>query len=66
MGDLHNPQFVYSIDISQLAESVVTERLEAKGTKSRRDVVQSLIDYRDRDGKSTPRERLNGEIYGLL
>ena len=33
---------------------------------SRRDVVHKLIEYRDRDGKAIPRERLNGELYALM
>ena len=40
--------------------------MNEKGETKRQDVVQALVDYRDRDGNAIPRERLNGELYGLM
>lgn len=50
----------------QLAQSVVAKGMEEESAKSRHDVVQKLIEYRDRDGKGITKERLNGEVYTLL
>ena len=57
---------ISSTNSFQLVKKVVTKTLEGKGAKSRQDVIHKLVDYRDRDGKGIPRERLDGEIYGLL
>lgn len=53
-------------NLLQLATQVADDTAESKRGKSRGDIVESLVDYRDRDGKSIPRERLYGEVYGLM
>lgn len=42
------------------------DSVEGKRGKGRQDIVQSLVDYRDHDGNPIPRERLYGDVYGLM
>ncbi|KAL8931153.1 MAG: hypothetical protein Q9208_000257 [Pyrenodesmia sp. 3 TL-2023] len=52
--------------IIELAKTAVDDTVEGKRGKGRRDILQSLVDYRDHDGNPIPRERLYGEAYGLM
>ncbi|KAI4102617.1 MAG: hypothetical protein LQ345_007367 [Seirophora villosa] len=47
-------------------ERAVDDAAERKSGKVRQDIVQSLVDYRDHDGKPIPKERLYGDVYGLI
>ena len=40
--------------------------MEEESARSRQDVLQKLIEYRERDGKRVSSERMNGEVYTLL
>ena len=55
-----------SVNSLQLATLVVDDTAERKRGKSWGDIVQGLVDYRDRDGESILRERLYGEVYVLI
>lgn len=63
---MHLNAHLVPIDFLQLAQSVVAKAMEAESAKNGQDVVHKLVEYRDRDGKGIPRERLNGEVYTLL
>ncbi|KAI4203818.1 MAG: hypothetical protein LQ348_001384 [Seirophora lacunosa] len=52
--------------MTELAEKAVDDAVERKSGKVRQDIVQSLVDYRDHDGKPIPKERLYGDVYGLM
>lgn len=62
----HPNAHLFSIDFLQLAQNVVAKAMEEDSAKTQQDVVQKLIEYRDRNGQGIPRERLNGEVYTLL
>ncbi|KAL8998572.1 MAG: hypothetical protein Q9169_002412 [Polycauliona sp. 2 TL-2023] len=52
--------------MSELAQIAVDDAAERKDGRDRGDIVQSLVDYRDRDGNRIPKERLYGEVQGLM